>query len=171
MGIIVNNGYRRPTVLVSQLDFAEHTPYETRMGLSTRSGDRVMAEPVALALKSVLAEVVESGTARRLAGAFKRPNGQPIKVGGKTGSGDNEFKTLAPSGAVISSLTVNRTATFVFYVGERYFGVLTAFVDGKKANQYRFTSALPVAIVKLLAPAITSKLNAASLPAEAKDIA
>jgi len=47
----------------------------------------------------------------------------------------------------------------VFYIGDRYFGVLTAYVGGDKAGDYVFTSALPVATLKLLAPAIAPTLN------------
>ncbi|HEU4343303.1 MAG TPA: hypothetical protein VFU31_17270, partial [Candidatus Binatia bacterium] len=53
----------------------------------------------------------------------------------------------------------NRTATFVFYIGDRYFGVVTAYVQGREAEKYQFTSALPVTLLKLMAPAITAKLD------------
>jgi hypothetical protein len=79
-------------------------------------------------------------------------------AGGKTGSGDNRFKSFGRGGGVVSSRAVNRTATFAFYVGNRYFGVISASVLGKQAENYRFTSALPVAILKLLAPALNERL-------------
>ena len=47
---------------------------------------------------------------------------------------------------------LNRTATFVFFLGERHFGTITAYVPGPAAERFRFTSALPVSIVKLMAP-------------------
>lgn len=53
---------------------------------------------------------------------------------------------------------VNRTATFAFYIGDRYFGIITAAVDGPVAQEYRFTSALPIAILKLLAPQLEQRL-------------
>ncbi len=111
------------------------------------------------ALRHVLAEVVERGTARRLAGAFSEPDGTPVIAGGKTGSGDNRFKTFNRRGGLTSSRAVNRTATFAFYVGDRYFGVITAFVPGEEAQGYTFTSALPVSILRLLAPAIDARLQ------------
>jgi len=43
---------------------------------------------------------------------------------------------------------------FVFYIEDRFFGVITAFVPGKESGNYVFTSSLPVAILKLLAPNI-----------------
>ena len=50
------------------------------------------------------------------------------------------------------SRAVSRTATFVFFIGDRYFGVITAYVPGQTAQNYHFTSALPVQILKNLAP-------------------
>lgn len=90
--------------------------------------------------------------------AFVQSDGTPVKVGGKTGSGDNRFETFTRFGGVRSSRVVNRTATFVFYIGDRYFGVLTAFVPGQEADKYHFTSALPVTVLKLLAPTFTPQL-------------
>ena len=49
---------------------------------------------------------------------------------------------------------MNRTATFVFYLGPRHFGTLTAYVIGPQAASYRFTSALPVQIMKEMEPAL-----------------
>jgi len=84
----------------------------------------------------------------------------PIAVGGKTGSGDNRFKTFSRGGGLTSTRAVSRTGTFVFYLGDRFFGVLTAYVAGEKADRYSFTSALPVAVLKLLAPTIEAALDA-----------
>jgi hypothetical protein len=58
---------------------------------------------------------------------------------------------------VIASRAVNRTATFVFYIGDRYFGVISSSVLGKEAEGYRFTSSLPVTILRLLAPALNER--------------
>jgi hypothetical protein len=60
---------------------------------------------------------------------------------------------------VTSSRATNRTATFVFYIGARYFGVITAYVQGREAENYRFTSGLPVMVLKLLAPTILARLE------------
>jgi membrane peptidoglycan carboxypeptidase len=157
MGIIVNDGVRRPTLRLTQLRFAAGTPYETVFAPAAARGERVMEPAVARALRGVLAGVVSSGTARRVAGAFER-HGKPIVVGGKTGSGDNRFKTFAPGGGLISARPVNRTATFVFYLSDRYYGVLTAFVPGREAGGYTFTSALPLSVLKLAAPIVNPHL-------------
>jgi hypothetical protein len=119
----------------------------------------VLAPEIARIVRKAMADVVEQGTARRLNGVFKLADGRTITVGGKTGSGDNRFETFARGGAVTSSRATNRTATFVFYLGERYFGVITAFVQGREAANYKFTSALPVTLMKLLAPAIIARME------------
>lgn len=158
MGIIVNGGVRRPLLRVLRLRFAEGTPYETLLSRQPTAGERVMEIAVARALRDALAGVVEHGTARRVAGAFVNADGTPVIVGGKTGSGDNRFQTFNRYGDVLSSRAVNRTATFVFYVDDRYFGVVTALVNGREANQYEFTSALPLSVLKLAAPPINKRL-------------
>jgi membrane peptidoglycan carboxypeptidase len=159
MGIIANDGVRRPTLSIRELRFASATPYHTVFRPAPGSGERVLPVPVARALRRVLAEVVESGTARRVAGAFQEPGGRPIVVGGKTGSGDNRFDTFAGRGRLISSRPVSRTAAFAFYVGDRYFGIITASVAGKAAGQYQFTSALPLTVLRLLAPQINARAS------------
>jgi hypothetical protein len=113
----------------------------------------VLPEPVARAILPILANVVQTGTAVRLAGTYKAADRKLI-VGGKTGSGDNRYDTTGPGGRVVSSRPVDRTAVFVFYIEDRYYGVLTALVRGKESGDYGFTSSLPVAILKILAPDI-----------------
>jgi nucleoside-diphosphate-sugar epimerase len=54
---------------------------------------------------------------------------------------------------------MNRTATFAFIVGDRYFGVVTAFVAGPEASQYKFTSALPVDILKGMGMTVKGALS------------
>jgi membrane peptidoglycan carboxypeptidase len=114
---------------------------------------------VARTMRRAMADVVEQGTARRLSGVFKTADGKAITVGGKTGSGDNRFETFGRGGEVTSSRATNRTATFVFYIGERYFGVVTAYVQGREAENYSFTSSLPVTLMKVLAPAIVARME------------
>jgi hypothetical protein len=49
---------------------------------------------------------------------------------------------------------VNRSATFVFNIGERFFGSMTAYVHGPESAHYDFTSALPVQLLVTLAPSL-----------------
>ena len=75
-----------------------------------------------------------------------------MAVGGKTGTGDHRYEVFGSGGQLIKSTVMNRTATFVFYIGDRYYGILTAFVPGVEAGNYHFTSGLPVQLLKTLAP-------------------
>jgi len=154
VGILVNDGVRRPPTSFSRIHFARATPYETVLERTAGPGEQVLAPEVARVARRAMAEVVEQGTARRLSGVFKLADGKKLIVGGKTGSGDNRFETFNRAGDVLTSRATNRTATFLFYIGDRYYGVITAFVQGREAADYRFTSALPVTILKLLAPTI-----------------
>jgi membrane peptidoglycan carboxypeptidase len=148
VGIIINDGVHKPTLRMQKLRFAGDTPYETVFEPQQRGGERVMDPQVAQALRGVLAGVVEKGTASRLAHVFVGRDGKPIMTGGKTGSGDNRYETRTWSRAV------SRTGTFAFYIGDKYFGVMTAYVAGENSGNYVFTSALPVTALKLLAPAL-----------------
>ncbi|WP_313025994.1 transglycosylase domain-containing protein [Pseudomonas lopnurensis] len=159
MGIILNDGVRLPSVRIDTLHFAEGTPYETRMGFVAGKGKRVMPLEVARALQDILANVVEGGTARRLQGSFVQADGNPLRVGGKTGTGDNRIQSIGAGGRLISSLAMNRTATFVFYLGPHHFGTLTAYVPGRAADSFRFTSALPVQALKGMAPILQPYLQ------------
>lgn len=155
MGIIVNNGLRLPTVHLEEMRFASGTPFETVLHHQTpREGERVLAPEVVAVLRQALGQVVEQGTARRLNGALKGKDGKPLTVGGKTGTGDNRLNSYNPRGGLTGSRAINRTATFVFFIGPRHFGTLTAYVPGEQADGYSFTSALPVQIVKQLAPVL-----------------
>jgi hypothetical protein len=82
-----------------------------------------------------------------------------MPVGGKTGTGDNHFDTFASGGLVTSSRAVDRTATFAFFLGDRIYGTVTAYVAGPQAAHYDFTSALAVQVLRLLEPALTPLIH------------
>jgi len=159
MGIIVNGGMRLPTSRIEQLHFAAATPYETVMRRADQQPERVMKPEVAAALKAALTDVVENGTARRVRGSFTLQDKTPLTIGGKTGTGDNRIDVFGAGGQLVRSRSVSRTATFVFFIGDRYFGVITAYVPGQTAQNYNFTSALPVQILKNLAPELNPYLD------------
>jgi membrane peptidoglycan carboxypeptidase len=159
MGIILNDGVRLPAVDLEELRFARGTPYQTVFSFDAAAPQQEIDRAVARALRGVLAEVVQLGTARRIDKAFVNPDRSYASVGGKTGSGDNRFESFARGGQLIGSRVVNRTAAFVFYVGDRFFGVILACVPGSEAAAYKFTSALPVSVLKLLAPEIDQRLR------------
>lgn len=164
MGIVVGGGIRQTTVRVDELRFASGTPFETQLLWTPRAGTRVMPVEVAAAARKALLRVVNSGTARRLKDTYRGPDDKPLLVGGKTGTGDHRFDVIGAGGQIKSSRVVNRAATFVFYLGERFFGTVTAFVPGEQAAGYDFTSALPVQVFKemepLLRPLVSGKPGA-----------
>ncbi len=159
MGVILNNGIRQSTVREQRIHFAQDTPYETILEANSKPGEQVIDPHVAAALRQVLLGVVQNGTAASLNGLFHAPDGSLVEVGGKTGSGDNRFETFNRGGGVRSSRAVSRTGTFVFYIGTRYFGVITAYVGEDIASKYGFTSALPLAVLRLFAPSMTPLLG------------
>ncbi|WP_433767411.1 transglycosylase domain-containing protein [Pseudomonas putida] len=159
IGTILNDGVRMPTLRIDSLHFAANTPYETKLINDPDVGKRVMPSEVATAMREALSQVVDAGTARRVSGSFTTPDGKPLAMGGKTGTGDNRIEAIGSGGRILSSKSLNRTATFVFYIGDTHFGTLTAFVPGRSAENFTFTSALPVQVLKGMAPILTPYLQ------------
>lgn len=154
MGILVNDGVRKPNTRIETMHFATATPYETRLTYQGSEGEAVLAPEVAQAARAAAREVVDSGTAKRVRDAFVRPDGSHFAVAGKTGTGDQRFDTYGAGGRLLESRVVNRSATFVFNIDERFFGTMIAYVPGSKAADYGFTSGLPVQLLKVLAPSL-----------------
>jgi membrane peptidoglycan carboxypeptidase len=154
IGIILDGGVRKPTTDFERLAFAVGTPYETSLAPAPSRPQRVMAPEAAEAIKQALLGVVQNGTANGLLGAYLDASGAPMVVGGKTGTGDNRLDTFASGGWVTSSRPVDRTATFAFFLGDRFYGTVTAYVAGPQAGHYDFTSALAVQVLRLLEPAL-----------------
>lgn len=155
MGIIINNGVRKPVERIATMHFARGTPYETLVShAQSPTGEQILAPDVARAAADAIRAVVAEGTAKRVREAFKMSDGAIIAVGGKTGTGDQRFEVYGGGGRLIESRYVNRSATFVFNIGERFFGSMTAYVAGPEAAKYDFTSALPVQLLAQLAPAL-----------------
>ncbi|MFJ7314284.1 transglycosylase domain-containing protein [Pseudomonas sp. NPDC098747] len=162
IGTILNDGVRMPTLRIDSLHFAADTPYETRLVNDPHVGKRVMPSEVADAMREALSQVVDAGTAKRVSGSFKLADGTPLAMGGKTGTGDNRIEAIGSGGRILSSKSINRTATFVFYIGDHHFGTLTAFVPGRSAENFKFTSALPTQVLKGMAPILTAYLQPGS---------
>ncbi|HXL14668.1 MAG TPA: transglycosylase domain-containing protein, partial [Methylomirabilota bacterium] len=136
MGMIVNDGEDLPPQRINRLVFAPGTPYHTALEADPPVGHRLLSPAVARTARAVLNQVVESdaGTAHRLRDLFRDQDGRPIPMGGKTGTGDNRFNTYGSGGRLVSSRVVSRTAAFTFFIGARYYGVVTASVYGSRAG-------------------------------------
>ena len=160
MGIIVNGGLRKPIQKIDSLHFAAGTPYETMVEHAKADKfEQVISPEVARTAADAIREVVAIGTAKRVKSAFVGGDGNIILVGGKTGTGDQRFDVYGAGGRLIESRFVNRSATFVFNIGERFFGSMTAYVHGPDAAHYDFTSALPVQLLVTLAPTLMPMID------------
>lgn len=159
IGIIQNDGIRLPVLRVDSLHFGAGTPYDTQLTNKPNMGVRVLPSEVATAMREALSQVVDAGTAKRVQGSFKLADGTLLPMGGKTGTGDNRIESIGTGGRVLSSRSINRTATFVFYIGANHFGTLTAFVPGRASEAFKFTSALPVQVLKGMAPILNPYLT------------
>ena len=93
MGIIVNEGVRKPLVRLESVVFARDTPYETRLSYRLLRAERVLDAAVARTVRDTLIGVVWEGTGRRLRDAFVLHDGSAFEIGGKTGTGDHRYTT------------------------------------------------------------------------------
>ncbi len=159
MGIILNDGVKQPTTDLEHVRLAPDTPYETEMAYRPEASTRVMSVQVAATLRRALAGVVDTGTAIRARGVFFGPDGRPLPIGGKTGTGDNRFDSYGPGHQLIDTRPVDRTATFVFFLGDRLYGTITAFVPGAQAASYHFTSSLAVLLLTALEPELQALIE------------
>ena len=114
VGILVNDGVRRPGTALTMIHFAPGTPYETVLERNPPKGEVVLNPVVARAARKAMANVVAQGTARRLHGAFKYPDGKLITVGEKPAPATTAFKPS--TGKAVSLLpappTVRRLSFF-----------------------------------------------------------
>ncbi len=156
LGIIANGGMHRPGVRVEKLRFAEGTPYETVVAKRNDLSRRVLRADVVSVVRKAMQDVVENGTARRVFHSVVGPDGVPLVLAGKTGTGDHVRKTVNAQGVVLSEEAVSRTATFAFILGDRFYGVIGAFVKGPESADYEFTSALATQVFKVLAPELNA---------------
>jgi membrane peptidoglycan carboxypeptidase len=159
MGIILNDGVKQSTTDLERVRFAADTPYDTELAYRPDRPERVMSAQVAAILRRALGGVVGSGTATRVRGVYLGSDGAALPIGGKTGTGDNRFESFGPGHQLIEDRPVDRTATFVFFLGDRLYGSVTAYVAGAQAGNYHFTSALAVSLLKVLAPELRPLLQ------------
>lgn len=162
IGIISNDGLKLPPVRFISFHYAKSTPYETILDKTLESGQQVLLPEVARAARTAVMGVVASGTAGSLNGVYKDAEGKWLAVGGKTGTGDHRKEKHGVNGQLIESKFISRAATFTFFLGDKFFGVITAYVAGDNAGSYHFTSSLPVHILKFLQPTLSPMLNKAS---------
>ena len=153
MGILVRDGQRYPSIRLDSLHFAAGTPYETTLSRRLPGPEPVLSPELAQTARRALLGTVEQGTAVRARGAVTTPDGTRLPIGGKTGTGDNRLRSAR------GDIALNRTSTFVFYVGDRFFGTVVAYVPGTQAATFTFTSSLVTSLLRIVGPSLTPLLN------------
>lgn len=167
IGIIANDGRMLPPHSLTSLRFAAGTPYETEFAHVPAGNDAAVSPEIVDVVHRLLHDVVQGGTGARLASGLPLPNGRALDVYGKTGTGDQRFEVYAPGARLIESRKVNRTATFVFVIDNRFFGTLTAYAHEPYAARYAYTSAMAVQLLKSMSP-VLAPLFAAPTPAHTR---
>lgn len=158
MGILLRDGQRYPTVRIDSLQFAAETPYETKLVRQHAKPEQVLSPELSRVVRRVLVDVVEQGSAIRARNAVVDVDGIPIPVGGKTGTGDNRVYSTGPNGER-TSIAMSRTSTFVFFIEDRFFGTVVAYVEGPEADTYQFTSSLTTGIFKVIGPHLSALVD------------
>ncbi len=163
VGILLRDGVRYPTQRIDRLRLGAGTPFDTELTATPAAPDTVLSSDVAAVARNAMVDVVERGTAIRARGAFTDSTGTPLAMGGKTGTGDNRIRTPLRSGGR-TNIALNRTSTFVFFAGDRFYGTVTAYAPGPESDAYRFTSSLPAQVLTLMGPQLTSLIHAPDAP-------
>ncbi|TFZ33364.1 hypothetical protein EWW49_31880, partial [Pseudomonas syringae] len=71
----------------------------------------------------------------------------------------NRTAGAGAGGPILRPGAMSRRATFVVCSGDNHCGALTAVVPGRAAEGFRFTSGLPVQVLKGMAPILTPYLE------------
>lgn len=164
IGIIAGDGKMRRAHSIDTLAFAAGTPFETQFARAPSAGDQVVAPEIVAVARRLLHDVVQGGTGARLSAGLPLGDGRTLDVYGKTGTGDQRFDVYARGARLIESRKVNRTATFVFVIGDRFYGTLTAYAHEPYAARYDYTSAMAVQLLKTLGPSLAPLLAANDAP-------
>ncbi|WP_434667571.1 transglycosylase domain-containing protein [Paraburkholderia sp. A3BS-1L] len=164
IGLVSDNGAKLPTHSFESLDFARGTPYETRFLHATTPPQPLISPAISQVVRELLTSVVQGGTGKRLADGMTFADGKTLQVYGKTGTGDQRFNVYAKAARLIESRKVNRCATFVFVIGDRFYGAITAWVHEPYAARYTFTSAMAVQLLRSMTPVLQSLLENKDVP-------
>ena len=152
MGILARDGKSYPVRRVDAVNIGVDTPYEVRLKQGPLEPTQAIRPEVARAARNAIKQVVRAGTAVRI----KELTEQPLfaELAGKTGTGDHKKKSTTRYRTVVGE-AVSRTGVFAFTYDDRYFGIMTVYVDGKQAADYEFTSAMAASVFKQMAPVLS----------------
>jgi membrane peptidoglycan carboxypeptidase len=166
IGIVANDGKSDRAQSIDTLTFAAGTPFETHFGRAPSAERQAISPDIVTVVRGLLHDVVQGGTGGRLATGLPLGDGRVLEVYGKTGTGDQRFGVYARGGRLIESRKVNRTAVFVFVIGDRFYGTLTAYAHEPYAARYDYTSAMAVQLLKSLGPSLAPVLEANGTPTQ-----
>ena len=139
IGIILNDGVRQPTVRIEADRARPGDALRDASGCARRNGaSESFPAEVAATLRRALIDVVANGTAKRVDGAYVDGDKRVLPIGGKTGTGDELSDTYRGKDREVS-----RSAAFAFFIGDRFFGVVTAHVPGDQARHYNSPAPYP----------------------------
>jgi membrane peptidoglycan carboxypeptidase len=167
IGIIADDGKMHRAESIDTLTFAAGTPFETHFGRAPSPEHQAVSPEIVAVARSLLHAVVAGGTGARLSAGLPLGDGRTLAVYGKTGTGDQRYNVYARGGGLIESRKVNRTAVFVFVIGDRFYGTLTAYAHEPYAARYDYTSAMAVQLLKSLGPSLAPILEANEAQAKA----
>lgn len=160
IGIIANDGQTHRAESIDTLTFAAGTPFETHFARAADPGRQAISPEIVTVARALLNGVVQGGTGARLSAGLPLGDGRMLPVYGKTGTGDQRLNVYARGARLIESRKVNRTAVFVFVIGDRFYGTLTAYAHEPYAARYEYTSAMAVQLLKSLGPSLAPVLEA-----------
>lgn len=148
LGVIVSGGLKPHQSIINSINFAEGTPYEFNYEKTFKLGnERLLSKEISESVLTAMGNVVDHGTGISLKGKKGI-----VSARVKTGTGDN--KKVFKINGTTKEIPLNRSATSVFNINEKYYGVLVAYTiyDGKmEETKLTFTSSLPNNIVRVLA--------------------
>lgn len=158
---------------IVSLEYAEGVKTFNRVATSPiRPPKRVTPVEVAQVMQKLLRGVAERGTLKSIEKAFEdpaipgakgaKPAEQELRylVSGKTGTSRNEKYKMGPGGSKTVAESKSLTSTVMFMVtdtktGQKYQGVMLAYVLGSNSAKHHFSSALSLAVVNnVLAPTL-----------------
>jgi len=151
-----------PSLRIDSLRVAVNTPYETHLVRKVPAPEQVLSPELAGVVRQMLVDVVDNGTAIRGRGAVADADGNALVIGGKTGTGDNRSRQVGTDGTR-TDVVQNRASTFVFFVGDRFYGTIVTYVPGEEARRFTFTSSLVASVLRILGPALEELLERTSL--------
>ena len=163
MGMIMAEGKRYPVSRIQEISLASGTPYALKLRRQQGQGEQVLDPEVARATRDVMELVVTRGTAVRARSL--RDEYLFRDLVGKTGTGDHTLEHVTASGRRVDGEAVSRAGVFMFGFGERFFGVLTIYVEGQEAADYDFTSSMAAQVFTQIAPMLSDMVaNPAAEP-------